>query len=252
MIKRTLGLFFGLSAYLIFLMSFLYAIGFVGNFIVPRAIDGVPRVPLSIALAINAALLGLFAVQHSVMARPAFKRWWTQYVPRLLERSVYTLFSSLALIALFFMWEPMGGFLWQVESQVVRCLIHTCYALGWIIVLVSTFQINHFDLFGIRQSWAYFRDAEYTPLKFVTPGFYRYVRHPLYVGWFIVFWASPEMSAAHFFFAVMTTAYILIAVHWEERDLENELPQYARYKKQVPRFIPQFALRSRTSIPLNA
>ena len=248
MFKRSFGLFFGVTSYLVFFASFLYAIGFIGNFIVPRTIDGVPQVSLFTALLVNGALLTLFALQHSIMARPAFKRWWTQYVPKLLERSAYTLFSSLALIALFAFWQPVGGFVWQVESQVARCAIHTLYAIGCVVVLVSTFQINHFDLFGLRQSWSYFRDTEYKALKFVTPGFYRYVRHPLYVGWFIVFWASPEMSAAHLFFAVMTTAYILIAVRLEERDLENELPQYRTYKAQVPRFIPRVTYRSKPAL----
>ena len=169
-------------------------------------------------------------------------------MPKLLERSVYTLFSSLALFGLFALWQPMGGFVWQVESQVARCVIHTSYALGWVVVLVSTFQINHFDLFGLRQSWSYFRGTEYKPLKFTTPGFYRYVRHPLYVGWFIVFWSSPEMSAAHLFFAVMTTSYILIAVRLEERDLEDELPQYRSYKSQVPRFIPRVSYRRKPAL----
>ena len=144
MFKRMPGLFFGVASYVIFLLSFVYAIGFIGNFIVPHTIDGVPQVSIGIALLINAGLLTLFAVQHSVMARPAFKRWWTKYVPKLLERSAYTLLSSLALFLLFRFWEPMGGFLWQFESQLVRCTIHTAYAIGWLIVLVSTFQINHF------------------------------------------------------------------------------------------------------------
>ena len=252
MFKRSFGLFFGVTSYLVFFASFLYAIGFIGNFIVPRTIDGVPQVSLFTALLVNGGLLTLFALQHSIMARPAFKRWWTQYVPKLLERSTYTLFSSLALIALFAFWQPMGGFVWQVESQVARCAIHTLYAIGWVVVLVSTFQINHFDLFGLRQSWSYFRGTEYKALKFVTPGFYRYVRHPLYVGWFIVFWASPEMSAAHLFFAVMTTAYILIAVRLEERDLENELPQYRTYKAQVPRFIPRLTYRTKPALGATA
>ena len=248
MFKRSFGLFFGVTSYLVFFASFLYAIGFIGNFIVPRSIDGVPQVSLFTALLVNGGLLTLFALQHSVMARPAFKRWWTRYVPKLLERSVYTLFSSLALFGLFAFWQPMGGFVWQVESQVARCVIHTSYVLGWVVVLVSTFQINHFDLFGLRQSWSYFRGTEYKPLKFTTPGFYRYVRHPLYVGWFIVFWSSPEMSAAHLFFAVMTTAYILIAVRLEERDLEDELPQYRSYKSQVPRFIPRVSYRRKPAL----
>ena len=186
------------------------------------------------------------------MARPAFKSWWTQYVPKLLERSVYTLLSSLALFVLFAFWQPMGGYLWQLESQVIRCIIHSFYALGWLLVLVSTFQINHFDLFGLRQSWSYFCNSPYVPLKFCTPGFYRYVRHPLYVGWFIVFWSSPEMSVAHLFFAIMTTAYILIAVRMEESDLEKALPQYRSYKLQVPRFVPRFIYRPKTAVAVSA
>ena len=252
MLKRIPGFLFGVFSYGIFLLSFVYAIGFIGNFIVPHAIDGVPQVSLISALLINGGLLSLFAVQHSVMARPAFKRWWTRYVPKLLERSAYTLLSSLALFVLFRFWEPMGGFLWQIDSQFARCVIHSSYAIGWLVVLVSTFQINHFDLFGLRQSWSYFRGTTYEPLEFTTPGFYKYVRHPLYVGWFIVFWSTPDMSAAHLFFAVMTTAYILIAVRLEERDLEKELPQYRQYKAQVPRFIPNRASRPSNGVLVNA
>ena len=239
MLKRVPGFIFGVLSYGIFLICFVYAIGFIGNFFVPHAIDGDPQVSLSLAIAINAGLLTLFALQHSIMARPAFKRVWVRYIPKLLERSAYTLLSSVALFVLFRFWEPMGGFLWQFESQVARCAFHTVFAIGWGIVLISTFQINHFDLFGLRQAWTYLKGVEYQPLKFETPGFYRYVRHPLYVGWFLVFWATPDMSAAHLFFAVMTTAYILIAVRFEEHDLENELPEYRRYKSRVPRFIPK-------------
>ncbi len=241
MLKRLPGFIFGVLSYIIFLVCFLYAIGFIGNFWVPHAIDGAPEVPLSVAVAINAGLLSLFAVQHSVMARPAFKRIWVKYIPTLLERSAYTLLSSVALFVLFRFWEPMGGFLWQFESQLIRCIFHTTFALGWGVVLISTFQINHFDLFGLRQAWTYLKGTEYQPLKFETPGSYRYVRHPLYVGWFLVFWGTPDMSAAHLFFATMTTAYILIAVRLEERDLENELPEYREYKTRVPRFIPNNA-----------
>ena len=246
--QRIPGFLFGVAAYAVFLFSFLYAIGFLGNFIVPKTIDGPREGSLLTALLVNTGLLGLFAVQHSVMARPAFKLWWTRLVPELLERSFYVFASSLALITLFLLWQPIGGYLWQFENQAIRCTIHTIYATGWLLVLVATFQINHFDLFGLRQAWTYLRAAEYRPLPFQTPGFYRYVRHPLYVGWFIVFWATPDMSAAHVFFAVMTTAYILIAVQLEERDLEQSLPEYRAYSRQVPRFIPRRRPRIRTRV----
>jgi methanethiol S-methyltransferase len=189
-------------------------------------------------LAINAALLGVFAIQHSVMARPAFKRWWTRIIPQAAERSTYTLLSSVALIALFAFWEPIGGIVWSVESPVSQALIYGAYAFGWLLVLVSTFLINHFDLFGLRQVWLQLRRRPYTPLQFKTPVLYRYVRHPLYVGWFFAFWSTPTMTVAHLVFALATTAYILIAIQLEERDLITEHPEYAQYRKRVPMLVP--------------
>ncbi len=187
----------------------------------------------------NLGLLALFSVQHSVMARPAFKSWWTRYVPEPAERSIYVLFSNLALIALFVLWQPMGVTVWRVDNPIGKIALYTAYALGWVLLLGSTFAINHFDLFGLRQVWLHLRGREYTALKFGTPVFYRHVRHPLYVGWFTIFWATPTMTVAHLVFAAATTAYILLAIRWEERDLVASHPEYAEYRRKVPMFIPR-------------
>jgi protein-S-isoprenylcysteine O-methyltransferase Ste14 len=236
--KRWLIFLYGVVSYAIFFATFLYAIGFIGNLWVPKSIDSARDTSIGVALLINGGLLGLFAIQHSVMARPAFKRWWTRIIPQEAERSTYTLLSSLALIALFAFWEPMGGIVWSVESPVARALIYGAYAFGWLLVLVSTFLINHFDLFGLRQVWLQLRRVPYTPLQFKTPVLYRYVRHPLYVGWFFAFWSTPTMTVAHLVFAIATTAYILIAIQLEERDLVAEHPEYADYRKNVPMLVP--------------
>ena len=236
--KRWLIFFYGVASYAIFFATFLYAIGFIGNLWVPKSIDSARETSLGLALAINAGLLGIFAMQHSVMARPAFKRWWTRIIPQEAERSTYTLLSSVALIALFSFWEPIGGIVWSVESPISQALIYGAYAFGWLLVLVSTFLINHFDLFGLRQVWLQLRGRPYTPLQFKTPVLYRYVRHPLYVGWFFAFWSTPTMTVAHLVFALATTAYILIAIQLEERDLIAEHPEYAQYRERVPMLVP--------------
>jgi len=240
MTKRILYFAYGAAAYALFFATFLYAVGFIGNLLVPVTIDGVPRIPLWEALAINASLLGIFAVQHSVMARPAFKRWWTRFVPQPIERSTYVLFSSLLLIALFAHWQPLGGIVWTVTDPVGQGVLWGVYALGWGVVLVSTFLINHFDLFGLRQVWLFLLGKPYTALPFKTPFFYRYVRHPLYVGWFLAFWATPTMTVTHLVFAIATTAYILIAIQLEERDLVEVHPEYPGYRRQVPMLVPRF------------
>jgi len=231
-------LLYGAVAYVIFFATFVYAAGFVGNFMVPKAIDAVPTVPFWIALLTNVGLLGLFAVQHSVMARPFFKRWFTQLIPEAAERSTYTLASSLALIALFVFWQPLGGTIWQVENELGRYLLYGGFAFGWLLVLLTSFLINHFDLFGLRQVWLHFRNQPYTPVRFTTPGPYKLVRHPLYVGWFFAFWCTPTMTATHLLFAVMTTAYILVGIYFEERDLEDSHPEYADYKQRTPMLVP--------------
>jgi len=239
MFKRIAFFAYGTLSYLIFLATFLYAIGFIGNFGVPRTLDGTPSGPLAVAFAIDVGLLTLFAVQHSVMARKWFKDWWTRVVPQPLERSTYVLFSSLALILLFWQWRPLGGVVWSIEDPIGRMVVEGLFAFGWALILVSTFLINHFDLFGLRQVWLNLLGRPYTRLHFGTPGPYRLVRHPLYVGWLFAFWCTPTMTLAHLLFSVATTGYILIAIQLEERDLVREHGDtYKAYRRSVPMLIP--------------
>jgi methanethiol S-methyltransferase len=242
--KRLAIFAYGLTSYAVFFATFLYAIGFVGNLWVPKAIDSPREVALGTALLVDLALLGLFAVQHSVMARPAFKRWWTRIVPEPAERSTYVLFSSLALIALFWFWQPMGGVVWDIDASWGVNTTYAIYAAGWALLLYTTFLINHFDLFGLRQVWLQLIGKPMTPLAFKTPWLYRQVRHPLYVGWLMIFWATPTMTVAHLVFAIMTTAYILVAIQLEERDLMAAHPEYVEYRKRVPMLLPFTRLRS--------
>jgi len=238
-LKRLSVFVYGVISYAIFFATFLYAIGFVGNFVVPRSIDGPASGDLAGSLIVDLALLMAFALQHSVMARPAFKRWWTQFVPEPAERSTYVLFSSVALIALFVFWQPLGGSVWSVQTPAAAYALQGACAFGWLLVLASTFLINHFDLFGLRQVWLFLNGMPYRPLEFRTPGPYRLVRHPLYVGWLFAFWATPIMTVTHLLFAVATTGYILIAIQFEERDLVDSLGEpYRNYRKRVPMLIP--------------
>jgi methanethiol S-methyltransferase len=239
MLKRASFFIYGVVSYLIFFGTFLYAIGFIGGFGVPNPLDGAPTGPRALAIAIDAGLLSLFAVQHSVMARRWFKERWTRLVPWPIERSTYVLFSSLALIVLFAFWRPLGGSVWHVEEPSGRVVLWSLFAFGWGLVLVCTFLINHFDLFGLRQVWLFATGREYTPLRFATPGPYRLVRHPLYVGWFFAFWMTPNMTLSHLLFAVATTAYILVAIQFEERDLVHEHgASYDDYRRRVPMLWP--------------
>jgi protein-S-isoprenylcysteine O-methyltransferase Ste14 len=236
--KRVSIFVYGVLCYALFFAAFLYAVGFIGNLWVPKTIDSVRDVSLGTALAIDLALLALFAVQHSVMARPAFKRWWTRIVPQSAERSTYVLFSTLALIALFAWWEPLGGVVWNVASPVGRAVMYGAYAFGWALLLYVTFLISHFDLFGLRQVWLQLVGKPYRAVEFRTPTLYRYMRHPLYVGWFVIFWATPTMTVTHLVFAVATTAYIIVAIQFEERDLVDAHPQYEEYRRSVPMLVP--------------
>ena len=236
---RLLALLYGVLCYLVFLATFLYAIGFVGGVFVPLSLDSDPSAPFAESLLIDVALLGIFAMQHSVMARPAFKRWWTRFVPRSIERSTYVLFSSLALILLFWQWRPLGGVVWEVDGPMARDMLWTLFALGWVIVLVGTFLISHVDLFGLRQVWLNWRRAPYAPPGFVTPLFYRLVRHPIMLGFIVAFWAAPRMTFAHLVFAIATTAYILVALQFEEHDLATSIGEpYRDYQRRVRMLVP--------------
>ncbi len=230
---------YGVACYCVFLVTLLYAIGFLGNFGMSKSIDSGPQEGPAAALVIDLGLLALFAVQHSIMARPWFKRAWTRIVPPPMERSTFVLFSSLALLLMFWQWRPIGGVVWRVEDGVARAVILGAFALGLLIVLISTFLINHFDLFGLRQVHMYVTGRKYTQLQFRTPFFYRFVRHPLYVGWLLTFWSAPVMTVAHLVFAVVTTMYILVAIRFEEADLiKVHGDEYRRYRKNVPMIIP--------------
>jgi protein-S-isoprenylcysteine O-methyltransferase Ste14 len=239
MFRRIAFFAYGTLCYLAFLASFLYALGFVGGFLVPTTLDGAATMPFGRALAIDLGLLALFAVQHSAMARKGFKERWTRIVPAPVERSTYVLFSSAALAALFFFWQPLGGVVWEVASPLGRTLAWSAFGFGWALVLVATFLINHFELFGLSQVWHHLRGKQLHPPAFVTPGPYKLVRHPLYLGWLFAFWSTPRMTGAHLVFAIMTTAYILVAIWLEERDLVRDHgADYERYRRRVPMLIP--------------
>jgi protein-S-isoprenylcysteine O-methyltransferase Ste14 len=243
---------YGLVSYGAFFATFLYAIGFLGGFGVPLTVDGGgPESAPGVALGINLALLALFGIQHSVMARPAFKQAWTKVIPKSMERSTYVLLSSLILALTFWLWRPMPGTVWDAQAGPVRAALWTLFALGWVVLLISTFLINHFELFGLQQVWQNLRGQRTTEARFREPLFYKLVRHPLYVGWLMTFWATPTMTVGHLVFAAGASAYILIAIRFEERDLIRAHPEYAEYRRRVPMLIPGFPRTAPQAIAAN-
>ncbi len=240
-----IGIFiYGIVSYAIFFAVFLYCIGFIGGFITPTTLDGVPTSGIGHALTVDLGLLVAFAVQHSGMARPRFKAWWKRIVPEAAERSTYVLLSSLALAALYVFWEPIGGVIWNVPAGLGRNLVIGLYLFGWLLLLYTTFLIDHFDLFGLKQVWRRLYNKTYRAPVFRTPSLYKIVRHPLYIGWLTIFWAAPTMTAAHLLFALVTTGYILFAIRLEERDMVSAFGSaYVDYRARTPMLIPR--LRSR-------
>jgi methanethiol S-methyltransferase len=243
-LANALAFVYGLACYTVFLVTFLYAIGFVGNLVVPKSIDRGATVSLRDAVIVNVLLLGVFALQHSIMARPEFKRWWTKFVPRPIERSTYVLFASLALLLLYWQWRPITTVVWSVDHAAGRTLLHTLFWLGWLIVFLGTFMINHFDLFGLRQVYMKLRNRDYADLNFRTPFFYKFLRHPIMLGFIIAFWATPHMTVGHLLFSMATTVYILLAIQLEERDLTKLFgEQYQEYRRKTPMLIPRVPKR---------
>lgn len=238
--KKTLVFTYGILCYAVFLGTFLYAIGFVGNIVVPKTIDSGTPAKGALGVIINITLLSLFALQHSIMARPAFKRWWVKIIGPEIERSTYVLFASLALILLFWQWRPYDAVMWKADNGLINWIVTCLYVAGWIIVLLSTFMINHFDLFGLKQVFYHFKNKPLEDLEFKSNWFYRIVRHPIMLGFLIAFWATPLMTVGHFIFTLTTTLYILIAIKFlEERDLEKSIgAEYTAYKKKVPMLLP--------------
>jgi protein-S-isoprenylcysteine O-methyltransferase Ste14 len=238
--QRHVFFVYGVVCHLLFLVVFAYMVCFVGNLLVPKSIDTTTEGGIGGALAINLTLLGIFALQHSVMARPAFKRMWTRFVPQVIERSTYVLISCAVTVLLMWQWRGIDVVMWEVQQPIARAALWALFAVGWVLVPVVTLLINHFDLFGSRQVWLHLRGREYESLPFREPLFYRHVRHPLYIGWAIAFWATPTMTAGHLLFAVVLTGYMALAARIEERDLVGHFGhEYEDYRRRVPMFVPR-------------
>ncbi len=236
---RIISFLYGVLAHLGFLVAFMYLIGFLGNFVVPKSIDSGQAGPVGQALLINVILIAIFGIPHSVMARPGFKQWWTKVVPQHIERSTYVMISNLLVALLMWQWQPMVGVIWNVEHPVGASVLWGLFGIGWVMIVLTSFVINHFDLFGLRQVYLHLRGMEYTPLEFKAKWIYQYIRHPLMLGWIIAFWSTPQMSAGHLVFAVGTTVYILIAIQFEERDLvKYHGEDYENYRRKVSMLIP--------------
>jgi protein-S-isoprenylcysteine O-methyltransferase Ste14 len=237
--KRVLFFIYGVISYLVFFVTFLYAVGFVGNLVVPKTIDSGFQGGTGSVLIVNILLLALFALQHSIMARRSFKKWWAKIVPVEIERSTYVLFSSIVLILMFYFWRPVTDVIWNVQSTALTNILLALFFFGWFFVLTGTFLINHFNLFGLQQVYRALKKQEQQYPKFVTPFYYKFVRHPLMLGFIIAFWAAPVMTAGHLLFAIATTGYILIAIQLEERDLVSYHGEaYKRYQREVSQIIP--------------
>lgn len=239
---RSIAALYGVVCYAIFFVTFLYLIGFLSNLLVPRSIDVGPEAATWIAMLVNIGLIALFGIQHTVMARPEFKEKWTKVVPQPIERSTYVLITSLLLILLYWQWRPMTNqIIWEADAAWLQYLLWAVFFGGFGVVLLSTFIINHFDLFGLRQVWLNFRQKPYTHSAFKVTFFYKFVRHPIYTGFILAFWATPRMTVGHLLFAVGMTVYILIGVRYEERDLKRFLgDDYSRYREKVPMLMPRF------------
>jgi protein-S-isoprenylcysteine O-methyltransferase Ste14 len=238
--RRRLFFLYGATGYVLFLGIYVYMAGFLGNFWVPKSIDSVSGGPVAAAVLVNLALMALFGVQHSVMARPAFKRVWTRIIPEPIERSTYMMASNAVTIVLMWQWRGIATVVWHVELPVARAAIWGLFAAGWLLVPAVTMMIHHFDLFGVRQVWLHLRGQDYESLEFRTPLLYKHVRHPLYIGWMIFFWATPTMTAGHLLFAAVLSGYMILAVRFEERDLVAHFGEkYEAYRRRVPMFIPR-------------
>ena len=241
---RVIFFLYGLFCYFMFLAVFLYIIGFVGNFLVPKTMDSGSEIHWLTASATNLALLGLFALQHSVMARPSFKKWWTAIIPEVIERSTYVMATNVVLVALIYFWQPVNIVIWNLSGESYVPFIWAICAIGWMIVLISTFLLDHFELFGLKQVYCNLRGQKMENVPFRTPLFYKHVRHPIYFGFAVAFWATPTMTAAHLLFAVGATGYSLFGAVLEERDLVTKFKsEYQEYQKKVPMLFPLLGKR---------